>query len=133
MEAGKTLLSIPIIPRKEKRMPESNGTTTFKRTAAQLGKAIDQVVTGGAILAGCVLLFIAAITAYEVIVRYIFNAPTEWTLDLSIYLLLWFSYASIASLQKANRHVKVDLVISHFPPRTRAIWDIATNAIFLFF
>lgn len=133
METGATLLSIPFIPCKENRMTESKGTTTLSKTAAQLGKAIDQAVNGGAILAGCVLLFIAAITAYEVIVRYIFNAPTEWTLDLSIYLLLWFSYASVASLQKANRHVKVDLVISHFPPRTRAIWDIATNTIFLFF
>ena len=98
-----------------------------------LEKAINGAVEGSGFLAGCILLVMAFITGYEVIVRYVFNAPTHWTLDLSIYLLIWFTYASIPSLQKANRHVRVDLIVSRFSPRIQALWDILTKVIFLFF
>jgi C4-dicarboxylate transporter DctM subunit len=84
-------------------------------------------------MAGCFLLVIAFATFYEVISRYIFNSPTIWTLDLSIYLLIWFTYASIPSLQRSRRHIRVDLLISHFSPRTREKWEITTNLIFLGF
>jgi C4-dicarboxylate transporter DctM subunit len=98
-----------------------------------LGKAIDTAADWSSRMAGCFLLVIAFVTVYEVICRYIFNSPTIWTLDLSIYLLIWFSYASIASLQRTRRHIRVDLLISHFSRRTREAWEIMTHFIFLFF
>jgi C4-dicarboxylate transporter DctM subunit len=98
-----------------------------------LEKTIDGAVEASGFLAGCILLVMALITGYEVIVRYVFNSPTHWTLDLSIYLLIWFSYASLSSLQKANRHVRVDLIVSRLSVRTQALWDIMTKVIFLFF
>ncbi len=112
---------------------ETGGSSGMKRIGAFLGGAIDWATTWSSIAAGCFLLVIAFVTSYEVICRYVFNSPTSWTLDLSIYLLIWFTYASIASLQKNRRHIRVDLLISHFSPRTREIWEITTNAIFLFF
>jgi len=104
-----------------------------KKAAKFLGEVIDRATVGSSILAGLFLLVIAFLTTYEVIVRYAFNSPTHWTLDLSIYLLIWFAYLSIASLQKHRRHVRVDLLITHFSPRTREVWEIATTIIFLFF
>jgi C4-dicarboxylate transporter DctM subunit len=108
-------------------MGEGKGLMRF------LGDLIDRAAVGSSILAGFFLLAIAFLTTYEVIVRYAFNSPTNWTLDLSIYLLIWFAYACLASLQKNRRHVRVDLLITHFSPRTREIWEITTTFIFLFF
>jgi C4-dicarboxylate transporter DctM subunit len=108
-------------------MEEGKGLMRF------LGDLIDRAAVGSSILAGFFLLAIAFLTTYEVIVRYAFNSPTNWTLDLSIYLLIWFAYACLASLQKNRRHVRVDLLITHFSPRTREIWEITTTFIFLFF
>jgi len=104
-----------------------------KKIAGLLGQAIDRAAEWSGILAGCLLLIIAFITTYEVVMRYIFNSPTHWTLDLSTYLLIWFSYASLASLQQHRRHIRVDLLISRFSPRTREIWEITTTFIFLIF
>ncbi len=105
----------------------------MKKIARFLGEAIDRAVEWSSTLAGCFLLITAFITTYEVFFRYVLNSPTHWTLDLSIYLLIWFSYASLASLQKHRRHIRVDLLITHFSPRTREIWEITTTVIFLFF
>jgi C4-dicarboxylate transporter DctM subunit len=105
----------------------------MKKIARFLGEAIDRAVEWSSTLAGCFLLITAFITTYEVFFRYVLNSPTHWTLDLSIYLLIWFSYASLASLQKHRRHIRVDLLITHFSPRTREIWEITTTIVFLFF
>ena len=85
------------------------------------------------LISGTILIVMVAITCYEVAARYAFNSPTIWSFDLSIYLLLWLSFLSIAYLEKEDRHVNVDLVESHFPPRTKAIWDIVKAIIFLVF
>ena len=74
----------------------------MKKIAGILGKTIDYTVDWSSNLAGCFLLIIAFATTYEVISRYAFNSPTSWTLDLSVYMLIWFAYASIASLQEAS-------------------------------
>ncbi len=92
---------------------------------------IDRGIRAISLIAANIVIVMAFITTYEVISRYVFNSPTQWTLDLSIYLLVWYCYATIASLQQHGRHVKVDLITSHFTERTQFIWDILTNTIFL--
>ncbi len=96
-------------------------------------RAVDKAADWSSRMAGCFLLVTAFATVYEVICRYVFNSPTIWTLDLSIYLLVWFTYASIPSLQRTRRHIRVDLLISSFSSRTREKWEITTNFVFLVF
>ncbi len=105
----------------------------LNKTIGYLGKGIDRITISGSYLAGFALLTCALITGYEVVARYAFNEPTNWTLDLSIYLLIWFCFASAAYVQKEGRHVHVDVLVSHFSPRTKAIWDIVITVLFLFF
>lgn len=98
-----------------------------------LDRTIDWVIEGSSILAGSFLIIIAFVTSYEVFFRNVLNSPTNWTLDLSIYLLIWFSYSSLAFLQKHHRHVRVDLLIFRLPPRSKEIWEIVTTILFLMF
>jgi len=97
------------------------------------GEKINWLASGGAALAGIALAACAGIVCYEVVLRYIFNSPTEWTLDLSVYLTIWFAYGSMAYVQKEGRHVSVDVFIIHLSPRVRAIWDIVIAILYLFF
>ena len=85
---------------------------------------IDHIIRYLSLAAANIVIVMAFITTFEVISRYVFNTPTQWTLDLSVYLLVWYCYATIASLQQHGRHVKVDLFTSHFTERTQFIWDI---------
>ncbi len=98
-----------------------------------IGKSIDFLVTLGASIGGVGLLVCTLITCYEVFMRYVFLQPTHWTLDLSIYILIWFTFITAAYVQQQDRHVFVDLLISRLPQRTKLIWDVVTSASFLFF
>ena len=96
-------------------------------------RALDRVLECANLMAAAMMVVMVAIVVYEVICRYIFNAPTIWTLDLSIYLLIWLGYLAIAYVEKQDRHVRVDLLIVNFPPRTRAIWEVLSSSIFFLF
>ena len=76
---------------------------------------------------------IFVVMLYEVIARYIFNTPTEWSFELTLFL---FAYASLLGggyvlLHRA--HVNVDILYSGLPLRTRAIIDLCTAPVFFIF
>lgn len=64
--------------------------------------------------------------SYDVIMRYLFQAPTKWA-----YELTWMQYGALfilggAYALKHNLHVRVDIFYNRWSPRTRAIFDLAT-------
>jgi len=71
-------------------------------------------------------------TTYEVIVRYVFNAPTIWAYDLS-YMLYGshFMLGAGYTLLKGG-HIRTDIFYANWSPRTRA-WVDALLYLFLFF
>lgn len=77
---------------------------------------------------GAVMMFVVA---YEVVMRYIFNRPTIWALEINQSLLC--IYAALAGGYTLLRrgHVNVEIVYSRFGMRTRMVIDILTS--FLFF
>ena len=66
----------------------------------------------------------------EVTLRYVFNAPPIWGLELSIYLcgVTYLIGGAYAELAKA--HVRVDIIYAHWSPRVRAIVDLVTKPLF---
>jgi TRAP-type mannitol/chloroaromatic compound transport system permease small subunit len=79
------------------------------------------------------VLAMIAVLVYEVISRYVFNAPTVWahqtaSLLFAAYGILLGAYAL---LKKA--HVRVDIVYNVFSPRGRAIADSITYLVFFLF
>lgn len=115
------------------RSIDRTAATDGENVFVSIGKGIDFIVGLGANIAGLSLLACALITCYEVFVRYVLGQPTHWTLDLSVYLLIWFCFSSLAYVQNQGRHVCVDLLTSHFPQRTKVIWEIVTTLFFLCF
>ena len=66
----------------------------------------------------------------EVVLRYFFNSPTIWSWDVNIQLsaALIALGGGYALLYKG--HVLVDIFVSRFSPRVRAIIDMVTALIF---
>lgn len=67
-------------------------------------------------------------TVYEVISRYVFNAPTIWAFEIG-YMAMGANFllgAAYALREKA--HIRIDVAYSHFPPRGQALVDVVGYA-----
>jgi TRAP-type transport system small permease protein len=69
-----------------------------------------------------VLLFIMMVLGtIDVLGRYFINKPIKGTLEWSELMLAGIVFFGWASVQAADEHVKVDMVIRRFSPRVQAI------------
>ncbi len=76
------------------------------------------------ILSGIFILIIGFIVTYEVIMRYIFNAPTNWVLETSIYLNIGCVFLAVGITLRDNMHIFVDTLISRFSNRNQMILQL---------
>ena len=69
------------------------------------------------------------ILCYEVVSRYLFNAPTIWVQETSTYLYMWTMLAAASYTLQTRKHVHVDLVIDRLPTRPKALLEVMTSAV----
>lgn len=74
-----------------------------------------------------------ALLILEVGFRYLFNAPTSWTNELTQMLFGIYAVMSGGYIMAHRGHVNVDLLHSQLTLRKRAIMDIATSLVFFIF
>ena len=80
------------------------------------------------------LLFVVATlqVCFELTLRYVFNAPTTWGLELTIYLCA-VTYV-MGGAYAFKSHIQVDLFYRRWFPKTRALVDIfVTDLLFFLF
>ena len=66
---------------------------------------------GCALLAGALVALACAVVFYEVAARYLFGAPTTWSIDIASYLLLWATFLGSAYTLREGGHGVVDLLV----------------------
>ena len=70
---------------------------------------------------------------YEVLVRFVFNSPTNWVHE-SMFLMFGMQYMiSGAYAYREDQHVRVDVFYSKFSTRGKAIADIVSSVFFFIF
>ncbi len=93
--------------------------------AGLLGRWIDR---GGLIFATGIVLAMA-ILIQEVILRYVFNAPTIWAHETTIFLCgVAFVYGGLYCTAR-DRHIRVVLIYDALSPRWRRRFDVAISVI----
>ncbi len=69
------------------------------------------VVTQLSTWVGSAILFITtAMYVYEVVVRYLFNAPTTWTSDWTSYFLAVVIFTLVPELARSKGHITIELL-----------------------
>ena len=71
-------------------------------------------------------------TCYEVIMAYVFNAPTLWNFDLSMQMYGAILMMSGAYCLATESHVRGDVIYRLFKPRTQGWIDLVLYFIFFF-
>ncbi|MEP9352537.1 TRAP transporter small permease [Xanthobacter sp. KR7-65] len=71
------------------------------------------------------------ITAYDVVARYVFNAPTVWGADLVIALAGCHYMLSGAGALQRGEHVRIDVIYNMLPGQARFYSDIVSDIIII--
>ena len=82
---------------------------------------------------GFFFMLMMLITVFEVIVRYAFNAPTVWTLEVSQYLMVIAIFFGVAYTLEADAHIKVDLLVTRLSPQKQRTLGIITSILGIIF
>lgn len=70
---------------------------------------------------------------YEVIVRYVFNSPTNWAHE-GMFLMFGMQYLIAGGfVLREGGHVRVDVLYNYLPKRGKAILDVFTSVFFFIF
>lgn len=71
----------------------------------------------------CAVALVAAtlIMLHSVITRYVFELPTVWQTEVSIYLLIFVTFVGASFGLKHHAHVGVDLLVERLAPRTQLV------------
>ncbi len=72
------------------------------------------------------------ITAFEVVMRYVFRHPTIWAWDVNIQLLGFMVLMTGAYNILIVAHVRVDIIVNMLSERRRRIVDLVTAGLFVF-
>ena len=101
-----------------------------------LGKVfhiIDMISEWSGKLVSLLILPLIAFIVYDVLMRYVFNAPTDSAHELSYLMFgtLWIIGGAFALQQKS--HVKMEIIYNRLPLRRRAIIDLITAPLFFVF
>lgn len=70
--------------------------------------------------------------SYEVVVRYIFNSPTPWSLDVSYIMYGTLFMVGGAYTLSRNGHVRGDFLYRLWKPQTQARLDLVLYFLFFF-
>lgn len=93
---------------------------------------IDRLSAGvGKAFGWCIVIMMLG-TSYEVFVRYVLRAPTNWAFDVSYFMYgALFMMAGAYTLSR-NGHVRGDVLYRLMPMRMQASIDLALYILFLF-
>ena len=86
------------------------------------------VIDGISIWSGKIFSFLvilaAVVVVVEVVLRYAFDSPTKYGLELTIFLCSVLYVMGGAWVYRLNEHVSIDLFYRKWSPKTRAIIDL---------
>lgn len=93
------------------RPGEGAARRLWRRTGAALARANLWM----AYASGLVIAASAFILTYEVLARYFFRAPTDWALELCVFLLIGATFMAAAHTLAAGGHVSIEILNGVLP------------------
>ena len=97
-----------------------------------IARAIDALNEAVGRIVCLVAAIFAAIIIYDVVMRYVFNAPTRWAFDVSKQLYGFYFVMLGGYALRHQSHVRVDLVTNALSPAVRRWVEIIGYVVFFF-
>lgn len=95
-------------------------------------RALDRVaIVSGHLVAWMIVPLVLSLS-YEVVARYVFNAPTQWAYDMTFMLYGSFFMLGAAYTLQRKGHVRTDSFYANWSPRRQASVDLAGYLLMFF-
>jgi C4-dicarboxylate transporter, DctQ subunit len=85
----------------------------------RIARTYEGLLSVMAALAMAILPVTAVAVSYEVVMRYAFNRPTVWAVDLAAFALLWITFLTSPWLVRNNGHITIEFFIALLKPTYR--------------
>ena len=92
--------------------PASNSSESSSEKPLPLATCVRWMVLGEKTVAGLFLLVIVSTMAAQVVARYVFGAPFQWSEEVARLALIWMTFISAAFVMAEGRHIAVDIISS---------------------
>ncbi len=78
------------------------------------------------------VLPLVAVVVYEIVMRYIFNAPTVWGFELTMFIYGVHYMLGLALTEGKDGHVKVEIVTARFGKKGQAVFNLLGYGLLFF-
>lgn len=93
----------------------------------ETNRLFDGVLKGFAWLAGLLMMFALISVCVDVVLRYFFNKPTGWVLQISEYILLYIPFLAAGYVLKQESHIRIDIVLNRVGQRLQTLINMITS------
>jgi len=93
----------------------------------RLGASFDRLLTSFSVVGMCLIAGITLMVTAKVVMRYFFNSPIVWVIDITEYAMLFITFLGTAWVLKKEAHVIMDLIIDRLSYRGRRIAILITS------
>lgn len=97
---------------------------------AALGRGIESALI---VICGILLCIMASSVFFEVLIRYVINAPTAWTEEVAQFILVWYGLLAAAVGARKGMHFAIRWGVVRFSERTRWIIRQVVNVVVIVF
>ena len=92
---------------------------------ARTARRLDPIAVWSGRLTCLMLIPLVLGLTWEVVARYVFNAPTQWAYDMTFMLYGTFFMLGAAFTLQRKGHVRTDMYYERWSPRRQACIDLA--------
>jgi TRAP-type C4-dicarboxylate transport system permease small subunit len=83
----------------------------------QLGSIIDRIADFVGYLSGWLVPLMMMLVVVDVFMRYVMHQPLMVADEFTAYMLVALSFLGFAYTWRQGGHVRIEVLVSHFPPR----------------
>ena len=73
------------------------------------------------IVSGVAVICLSFIIFFEAIARKVFNLPTLWSHDISLYLFIFITFLALSFTMQENGHIGFNILIKHFKKSSKIL------------
>ncbi len=88
---------------------------------------LDQIARILEFVGRLVLAFMALTIFYDSTMRYLFAAPTSWSLEVNSFLMVFVALMVAAEVERRGEHIGISLLPNAMPPRVQRAMQIVVS------